>query len=254
VAFRTTQNELRSGVNFDTQNSGCTGCVCVLRGQTLVMANVGDSRCVLVSHDQSNGHQSLANSRRRHVSRFGTTMTSCTKNSGTGGTGGTGGTTLCVTPMSDDHKPTRPDEMKRVLECGGAVEPTKYNGQFLGPPRVWMHAQRVGGLAVSRAMGDCAYLAAGVIAVPEFSVHSLLASTDVFLVVGSDGIWDHMSNEEVMRLVYCQVRMKKKTVEQAAKVLVTEARRRWRATGMGYVDDVTAVVVDLELLSALLKE
>ena len=48
--------------------------------------------------------------------------------------------------------------------------------------------------------------------------------------------------------------MRKKTVEQAAKVLVTEARRRWRATGMGYVDDVTAVVVDLELLSALLKE
>jgi serine/threonine protein phosphatase PrpC len=141
--------------------------------------------------------------------------------------------------------------MKRVLQCGGAVEPTKFAGQFMGPPRVWMHAQRVGGLAVSRAMGDCAYLSAGVIAVPEFSAHQLVPKKDLFIVSGSDGIYDHMTNEEVIQMVHKNLCEQNKTVNQCAQILVTEARRRWRATGMGYVDDVTAVILDLRLLSVL---
>ena len=116
-----------------------------------------------------------------------------------------------------------------------------------------MVAQRVGGLAVSRAMGDCAYLTAGVIAKPEITVRHLVPEEDLFLVLGSDGIYDHMTNEEVIQLVYKCMFVQRKNPEQTAKVLVTEARRKWRATGMGYVDDVTAIVVDLTILNVIMN-
>ena len=221
-AFGSTQQELRSGVQFDTQNSGSTAVMCVLRGRTLILCNVGDSRCVLGTRSSGGSSSSSSSNTIRPIA------------------------------LTDDHKPTRTDEMKRILECGGAVEPSKYNGQFMGPDRVWMYPQRVGGLAVSRAMGDCAYLAAGVIAKPEMTTRQLVPGQDVYLVLGSDGIYDHMTNDEVMRLVHKCMGSQGKTVDQTAKILVTEARRKWRATGMGYVDDVTAIVVDLKLLDVLM--
>ena len=235
AAFKLTQQELRTQMSFDTKNSGSTAVACVLRGRTLTLCNVGDSRCVLASAACGDGSGSSSGS-----------------SSGGGSSGSSGGVLRC-TALTDDHKPTRPDEMARVIQCGGSVEPTKFNGQFMGPDRVWMHPQRVGGLAVSRAMGDCAYLAAGVIAKPEITVQRLISGEDLFLVLGSDGIYDHMTNEEVVKLVQKCMFTQRKTPEQTAKILVTEARRKWRSLGMGYVDDVTAIVVDLSILGVLME-
>ena len=58
-----------------------------------------------------------------------------------------------VFPMSEDHKPSRPDESKRVISAGGLVEQTTFFNIRMGPMRVYT-SERTGGLAVSRSFGD----------------------------------------------------------------------------------------------------
>jgi serine/threonine protein phosphatase PrpC len=83
---------------------------------------------------------------------------------------GVGGRTI---PMSDDHKPSRPDEKKRIEALGGRVE---YG--------------RVGGLlAVSRAFGDFEYKQNGkplVTAKPDVQTMVLTKDAD-FIIVACDG-------------------------------------------------------------------
>ncbi|CAJ1972265.1 unnamed protein product [Sphenostylis stenocarpa] len=87
--------------------------------------------------------------------------------------------------LSSDHKPDRPDELKRIEEAGGRV--INWNGQRV-----------LGVLATSRSIGD-QYLRPYVISEPEVTV-TKRSSKDEFLILASDGLWDVMSSE-----VACQV-------------------------------------------------
>ncbi|XP_042034585.1 protein phosphatase 2C 51-like [Salvia splendens] len=134
--------------------------------------------------------------------------------------------------ISDDHKPDRPDELERIEGCGGKV--INWNGL------------RVSGvLATSRAIGD-EYLKPYVITDPEVKILSR-TKLDEFLILGSDGLWDVISNE-----MACQVarrclegRMRRSSgagytrTMEAAAVLVELAMAR------GSCDNISAVVVDL---------
>lgn len=39
--------------------------------------------------------------------------------------------------LSYDHKPIRPDERERIEKSGGKIYRLTYEGQQVGPPRVW---------------------------------------------------------------------------------------------------------------------
>ena len=57
-----------------------------------------------------------------------------------------------------------------------------------------------GTLAVSRAIGDLDYKIYGVLALPE--VYDEIAQDDVeFIVLACDGLWDVVSNKEVVDIV-----------------------------------------------------
>lgn len=57
--------------------------------------------------------------------------------------------------MTRDHKPDLELEKKRILSCGGYVEPfIDDTGNFIGPDWVWAEKQDVPGLAMSRSLGD----------------------------------------------------------------------------------------------------
>lgn len=230
AAFSSVQRELKTSVPFDCRNSGSTAVAAVLCGKLLIIANVGDSRCVMGSMKlvKSSGGSFLEtrSGERRQ---------------------------LACTVLTNDHKPSRPDEHDRIKKMGGSVEPSKFQGVFMGPPRVWMHPQRVGGLAVSRAMGDTAYAACGVSARPEITKHTVEPETDRFLVLGSDGIFDHLTNEEVVGFVHREL-SNGRNPEEAAKNLVLLARGKWREQGHGYVDDVTALIVNLTVVTESLKQ
>ena len=201
-AFKSTADELkRSGI--EANESGTTAVTALRRGDNLYVANVGDSRCVLAREGAGGKLQSVE--------------------------------------MSDDHKPDREDEKQRILRNRGAVEPIRgFNGRFVGPCRVWTQKQVAGGLAVSRAFGDFSMEKAGVVADPEIR-QTKLSSSDKFLVLASDGVWEHMSNQQVVDLA-----KKHKDPKAASDAIVAEARRQWTTKGCGYIDDITAVVMNLK--------
>ncbi|VDL72787.1 unnamed protein product [Nippostrongylus brasiliensis] len=95
-------------------------------------------------------------------------------------------------PLSFDHKPANEKEAKRILAAGGWVEFNRVNGN----------------LALSRALGDFVFKRNDAIP-PEQQI--VTAYPDVisenitddheFLVLACDGIWDVLSNQEVVDFV-----------------------------------------------------
>jgi protein phosphatase 1L len=131
---------------------------------------------------------------------------------------GEGGT---ATPLTDDHKPNRPDERSRIETVGGTV----------------IHAGtwRVGGvLAVSRSFGD-RQLKQWVVSHPEIR-EDLMHSTTSCLIVASDGIWDVVDNQEAINIV-----AQHEDAESAAKALATVAYEQ------GSYDNISCVVCLFEL-------
>jgi len=197
--FSETAEELRrSGI--EVSESGSTAVTVLRKGNNLYCANVGDSRCVL-ARESNNGR-------------------------------------VEAVPLSDDHKPDRQDEKQRILRNRGAVEPIRaFNGRLVGPARVWSKKQVAGGLAVSRAFGDIAMSSAGVVSEPEIKKETV-TSKDKFLVLASDGVWEYLSNQQVV-----DIARQHRDPRQASEAVVQEARRQWQQKGQGYVDDITAVIV-----------
>lgn len=98
-----------------------------------------------------------------------------------------------VTFCSVDHKPSNADEKSRIEKAGGSVMIQRVNGS----------------LAVSRALGDFEYKMDSALAPveqlvspePEVSIENRNSSSDEFLVLACDGVWDVMSNEDVADFV-----------------------------------------------------
>jgi serine/threonine protein phosphatase PrpC len=157
-AFEQTNDGVNHQLGVDVRFSGST-CVSVLTfGTKLFVANVGDSRAILIKqNDQSpEGFQ--------------------------------------VTPLSRDHKPSDPDEFKRIVDAGGRVDTYRdHKGKRVGPDRVWLLNEEIPGLAMSRSFGDTVACRVGVNAIPEQQEVNLTAA-DKVLVIASDGVWEFMEN------------------------------------------------------------
>lgn len=66
-----------------------------------------------------------------------------------------------------------------------------------------------------------------------------LDSTDDFLILASDGVWEFISIEEGVEIVG-----RSQSPESGCKHLMQKARSRWRHMEKGaYVDDITAMVI-----------
>ena len=168
--------ELLRDQRFDASMSGCTGCVAVICGSDVTVANVGDSRAVLLRH--------------------------CV-----GGGGGTSGS-FAAAGVTVDHKPTLRAETRRILLKGGRVHATRYNdGGGDGPVRVWLRDEDVPGLAMSRSLGDTVAKMAGVISEPDIYSYTLAPGApgggagDAFLLLASDGLWEFTTPADVARIV-----------------------------------------------------
>jgi len=102
----------------------------------------------------------------------------------------------------------------------------KTGNMFYGPKRVWLRNRQVPGLAMTRSIGDMAATSVGVIAEPEIKVFNNLQPSDKFIVVASDGIWDRLSNQEVMMTIVRQF-FAHRDADGACNFLVRQAADLW---------------------------
>ena len=54
---------------------------------------------------------------------------------------------------------------------------------------------------MTRSIGDMAATSVGVLARPEITVFPNLTPNDKILVIASDGLWDRLTNQEIMHTI-----------------------------------------------------
>lgn len=166
-------------------NGGSGGSAAAAGSDMLYVANVGDSRCVMCRQ-------------------------------------GPNGQPIAI-PLSTDQKPERADEKARILAHGGRVEPLPGPPGECGPARVWLAEADVPGLAMSRSIGDEVSQTVGVTSVPEITKHTI-TEDDVFAVWASDGVWEFLDDQTVIKLLWKH----KDNLQEAANQLADESTKQWR--------------------------
>ncbi|KAJ1457578.1 phosphatase 2C-like domain-containing protein [Pelagophyceae sp. CCMP2097] len=125
--------------------------------------------------------------------------------------------------LTSDHRLTRTDERARIEAAGGLIVNNRLNGT----------------LAISRSFGDVAHKggagAPTVTATPEVTIRAI-AADDEFVVLGSDGLWDALSNQSVVNFVRTELGAHH-DLHKAAVSTTAEALRR------GSVDNVSCIIV-----------
>ncbi|OIT39395.1 PREDICTED: probable protein phosphatase 2C 51 [Nicotiana attenuata] len=141
-------------------------------------------------------------------------------------------------PLSNDHKPDRPDEKKRVEAAGGKI-------------LYWNGSRVQGVLSTSRSIGDH-YLKPFVIPEPEVTVYKR-NEWDEFLVIATDGLWDVVSNELTCEVVTTcldgQIRRRFPERDRAAEAAALLAEL---AIAKGSKDNISVIVVELDKSSDII--
>lgn len=202
--FINTATKLSQKHDIDATQSGAVVAMCMRKGRDVYVANVGDTRAVLACEE--GGHvQGRA--------------------------------------LTRDHTPALPGEKDRIYARGGEVAPAMFLGGCpAGPPRVWQRGKVGGGLCVTRAIGDTSLNNVGVTAKPDVTKHRI-RSSDRYVVIASDGCWDHVSNTRAAKLA-----LQHKDPRKASQAIVQEARQAWKRSSQdtGYIDDITCLVVPVQ--------
>ena len=72
-----------------------------------------------------------------------------------------------------------------------------------------------------------------------------LGKDDKFIVLASDGVWEFITNEEIAAIV--KPFFENKNAEKAAEAVVRESYLRWKKEEEGIVDDITCIIVFLDV-------
>ena len=142
--------------------------------------------------------------------------------------------------VTTDHRPDDPAEKRRLTACVARSDCTLHRSTENHDTRI-----HPGGLAVSRTIGDLAaskavICAPQVINVPlNISTKKGKEKTQRF-VLGTDGLWDSLSNEAVGKAASRQT---SKSVKAAAEKVLQKCLDKG-----GSRDDVTICVVDISCL------
>lgn len=195
--------------NIDDSNSGTTALTVLIEGGSLLIANVGDCRCVIVS---------------------------------------TYGGKVSARALTNDQTTHRKDEMERIKKAGGLVMTSEqYDGEEPmhenwvngdSPPRIWSPNREEGkfpGCAFTRSIGDKNGEDLGVTADAEFSEYTL-SDDDQIIVIGSDGIFEFISDLEASSITSMY-----DNPTEACRALVGESYKRW-IKREERTDDITAIV------------
>jgi len=160
-------------------NSGTTALSFLIKDRTIICANAGDSRLIIV--------------RKKGILQ-----------------------------LTEDHRVNNRLEKKRIVKLGG-----KISGYY---------ACREGeGLMPTRTIGDAYFKPIGIISTPEIYIY-YTEENDLFLIAGTDGLFDPLKNKEV-----AEIARKSVDPEKIIRNLAKEADRR-----DGGDDNKTIIAVSLK--------
>ncbi|GAB4819083.1 hypothetical protein N2152v2_006129 [Parachlorella kessleri] len=219
--------------NIDDSLSGSTACAALVKGSTMYVANVGDSRAVLAEVKAGK---------------------------------------LVARDLTWDQTPFREDECERVLKAGARVltldqlegikDPevrcwTNEADCDGDPPRLWAPGGVYPGTAFTRSIGDAGKLSPpscqgsaediGVIADPEITIVKLQADQP-FAILATDGVWEFISSQKAVDIV-----SRCSSPYEAAKAVVAAAYKMWLQHETR-TDDITCLVLFFSGLESKSKE
>ena len=187
-------------IHFDTNFSGST-CVIIFQiGNYLICSNVGDSRAIMIKENKE------------------------------------------IIELSKDQKPENEEERKRIENMGGIVSQCNDlydDGKEGGPFRIWMKGCDYPGIAMSRSIGDQIAHTIGVSSEPEIFNFDMDEKCEC-LVIGSDGIWQYLKNEEVADIIMPFI--EKKEAENGCKEIIRKASLSWIENDSN-IDDITVSII-----------
>ncbi|PHT80443.1 hypothetical protein T459_18495 [Capsicum annuum] len=200
--------------------SGSTAIVVLWMNGKILVGNLGDSKALVCSRkahfDQDNeGLKSCRLFVRDFVTR------------------------LQAEELTNDHHPDRDDEKARIHAAGGVV-------LTVGVPRV------NGILAVSRSIGDIRLKRYGVIAEPEVTGWRRLSNEDWYVVIGSDGIFERLSPQDV-----CDILRGKHAVENKTSIDSSSSLADcivYNAFSKGSSDNLSVIVIPLRQESPSMEQ
>ncbi|CAG9322807.1 ARX1_1 [Blepharisma stoltei] len=169
---------------------GCTAVTALIKNNRIIVANAGDSRCILAKNGEA-------------------------------------------IAMSHDHKPDNEIEFNRITNAKG-----------------WVQGGRVmGNLNLSRCIGDLEYkkndglppCGQMLTSFPDIAVYEITPDCD-FLVLACDGIWDMLTNQNCVNLIYEGMR-NNKTINVIAEEILDQCLAE-EAGGPG-CDNMTLIIVKL---------
>jgi len=137
--------------------------------------------------------------------------------------------------LSHDHKPSNEGESRRIVAAGGWVEFNRVNGN----------------LALSRALGDFVFKRNSkkspeeqiVTAYPDVIIKDILDEHE-FIILACDGIWDVMTNQEVIDFVRQRIATKMVPEQICEELLDNCLAPDCQMGGLG-CDNMTVVLVCL---------
>lgn len=131
-------------------------------------------------------------------------------------------------PLTRDHTPDDPTEFSRIINAGGRVYRTisssgvagqARRAHMWGPVRVWLPDIDAPGLAMSRSLCDDVIHTVGVISTLEFCEHNFDHCKDCLIIVATDGLWQYISNQEVIDIAMKECEPSKASVRSVRKVI-----------------------------------
>eukprot|EP00490_Sorites_sp_Unknown_P026269 CAMPEP_0114657372 /NCGR_PEP_ID=MMETSP0191-20121206/13834_1 /TAXON_ID=126664 /ORGANISM="Sorites sp." /LENGTH=317 /DNA_ID=CAMNT_0001876633 /DNA_START=969 /DNA_END=1922 /DNA_ORIENTATION=+ len=206
----------RHGVGKKNIDYGTTACVLVSDGNEVIIANVGDSRCILLEGKP-------------------------TKNS----------LKWECKPITNDHNPMqRNDERLRVQQDGGAFEQSKELRLYPGNMKFADAKKRGLAINMTRAVGHPILSKHGLIATPELSRVELVKDHHYIFIMGSDGLFDAIPNADIFRIVkdihgkFIKSNDKNKKFQDiVVDSLLKEAEKRWIAINSG--DNISIICASI---------
>ena len=190
-AIHLSRNDLVNRFKVEIDFSGTTLCSGFLVGNKLYIANIGDSNIVLGVFNNK-------------------------------------GNTWKGKQISNTHEPSSPNENKRIIQSNGRIERFKNEfGDEYGELRVFEKdiESTKPGLAMTRSIGDDIAFKIGVIYEPELLIYEL-GNEHRIIVLGSDGLWKYITNDEAIKIAG-KIYDEGGKAEEATITLVEKARNRW---------------------------